>query len=86
MPLFESSTPSLFPSGARPLAPWAAADILPEWVSSHRRIGVTAGASTPEVLVSQVVERLKQWGFTRVEEVEWIEEDVRFALPAELKV
>ncbi len=61
-------------------------DILPEWVNGRHRIGVTAGASTPEVLVSQVVERLKQWGFTRVEEVEWIEEDVRFALPAELKV
>lgn len=61
-------------------------DILPEWVNGHRRIGVTAGASTPEVLVRQVVDRLKEWGFTRVEEVEWIEEDVRFALPAELKV
>jgi 4-hydroxy-3-methylbut-2-en-1-yl diphosphate reductase len=63
-----------------------AEDILPEWVKGRRRIGVTAGASTPEVLVRQVVDRLKEWGFTRVEEVEWIEEDVRFALPAELKV
>jgi 4-hydroxy-3-methylbut-2-en-1-yl diphosphate reductase len=61
-----------------------AGDILPEWVKGRRRIGVTAGASTPEVLVGQVVERLKEWGFTRVEEVEWVEEDVRFALPAEL--
>jgi len=59
-------------------------DILPEWVRGRRRIGVTAGASTPEILVRQVVERLKEWGFTRVEEVEWVEEDVRFALPAEL--
>lgn len=63
-----------------------AGDILPEWISGRRRIGVTAGASTPEVLVRQVVDRLKEWGFTRVEEVEWIEEDVRFALPAEMKV
>ncbi len=61
-------------------------DILPEWVNGRRRIGVTAGASTPEVLVRQVVDRLKELGFTRVEEVEWIEEDVRFALPAEMKV
>ena len=61
-------------------------DILPEWVKGRHRIGVTAGASTPEVLVCQVVDRLKEWGFTRVEEVEWVEEDVRFALPAELKV
>jgi 4-hydroxy-3-methylbut-2-enyl diphosphate reductase len=63
-----------------------AADILPEWVTGNRRIGVTAGASTPEVLVREVVDRLKTLGFTNVEEVEWIEEDVRFALPAELKV
>jgi len=61
-------------------------DIQPEWVNGHKRIGITAGASTPEVLVQQVMDRLKEWGFTRVEEVEWIEEDVRFALPAELKV
>ncbi len=61
-----------------------AGDILPEWVEGRRRIGITAGASTPEVLVNQVVERLKECGFTRVEEVEWVEEDVRFALPAEL--
>jgi 4-hydroxy-3-methylbut-2-enyl diphosphate reductase len=61
-----------------------AGDILPEWVKGRRRIGITAGASTPEILVSEVVERLKDWGFTHVEEVEWVEEDVRFALPAEL--
>src|SRR5579875_826609 len=61
-------------------------DIQREWINGHQRIGVTAGASTPEVLVQQVMDRLKQWGFTRVEEVEWIDEDVRFALPAELKV
>lgn len=61
-----------------------AADILPEWVRGRQRIGITAGASTPEILVSQVVDRLKKWGFTRVEEVEWVEEDVRFALPSEL--
>ncbi|HUZ47026.1 MAG TPA: 4-hydroxy-3-methylbut-2-enyl diphosphate reductase [Terriglobia bacterium] len=61
-----------------------AGDILPEWIRGRRRIGVTAGASTPEILVREVVERLKEWGFTRVEEVEWVEEDVRFALPAEL--
>lgn len=62
----------------------SASDIVPEWVDGRRSIGITAGASTPEILVSQVVERLKELGFTRVEEVEWVEEDVRFALPAEL--
>jgi 4-hydroxy-3-methylbut-2-en-1-yl diphosphate reductase len=58
---------------------------LPEWVKGRKRIGITAGASTPETLVQQVLDRLKGWGFTRVEEVEWVEEDVRFALPVELK-
>lgn len=62
-----------------------AADIQPEWVHGRKRIGITAGASTPEILVQQVVDRLKGWEFTDVEEVEWIEEDVRFALPPELK-
>lgn len=62
-----------------------AADIRPEWVEGRKHIGITAGASTPEKLVQQVVERLKSWGFTRLEEVEWTQEDVRFSLPPELK-
>jgi 4-hydroxy-3-methylbut-2-en-1-yl diphosphate reductase len=63
----------------------SAADIPPQWLSGRKHIGVTAGASTPEVLVAEVVHRLKSLGFTRLEEVEWIAEDVRFALPPELK-
>jgi 4-hydroxy-3-methylbut-2-en-1-yl diphosphate reductase len=63
-----------------------ASDILPEWLDGRKRIGITAGASTPEILVEQVVNYLKEWGFTRIEEVELIEEDVRFALPVELKI
>ena len=62
-----------------------AADILPQWVQGLRCVAITAGASTPEVLVQQVIERLKGFGFTRVEEMEWIEESVTFVLPAELK-
>jgi 4-hydroxy-3-methylbut-2-en-1-yl diphosphate reductase len=62
-----------------------AADIRPEWVEGRRRIGITAGASTPETLVQQVVACLKGWGFNRLEEVEWTQEDVHFALPPELK-
>ena len=64
----------------------SAADIKPQWLKGRRHIGITAGASTPEVLVEQVVGRLKDSGFTQVEEVEWIAEDVRFTLPPELKI
>ena len=48
-------------------------------------MGVTAGASTPEILVQAVVENLRHRGFTRVEELEIIEEDVHFPLPAPLE-
>jgi len=64
----------------------SAADIPPQWLNGRKHIGVTAGASTPEVLVAEVVDRLKSLGFTRLEEVEWIAEDVRFVLPPELKM
>jgi 4-hydroxy-3-methylbut-2-enyl diphosphate reductase len=62
-----------------------ARDILPEWVNGLRTVAVTAGASAPEVLVQQVVSRLKDLGFNRLEEVEWIEENVSFVLPPELR-
>jgi 4-hydroxy-3-methylbut-2-en-1-yl diphosphate reductase len=58
-------------------------DIRPEWLTEARRVGVTAGASTPEVLVSDTVEALRQAGVS-VREVHVVEEDVRFALPQEL--
>jgi 4-hydroxy-3-methylbut-2-enyl diphosphate reductase IspH len=45
----------------------------------------TSGASTPEILVEQVLENLKAWGFENVEEFEVIEEDVLFPLPASLE-
>jgi 4-hydroxy-3-methylbut-2-en-1-yl diphosphate reductase len=64
----------------------SAADIPPQWLNGRKHIGITAGASTPEVLVAEVVDRLKSLGFTRLEEVEWIAEDVRFVLPPELKM
>ena len=58
-------------------------DIRPEWLAGARRIGVTAGASTPEVLVTQTVEALRHPGVV-VREVHVVDEDVRFALPQEL--
>ena len=62
-----------------------ASEIQPEWLSGHRRIGITAGASTPEILVQQVLVHLQQNGYTHIEDFETIEEDVRFALPVELR-
>lgn len=59
-------------------------DVRPEWLRGARRIGVTAGASTPEVLVTETVEALKRDG-ALVREVRVVDEDVRFALPQELE-
>jgi 4-hydroxy-3-methylbut-2-enyl diphosphate reductase len=59
-------------------------DIRPEWLAGARRIGVTAGASTPEVLVSRTVQALRRQGVA-VREVHVVDEDVRFALPQELE-
>lgn len=58
--------------------------IDPAWLVNASCVALTAGASAPEVLVDQVTERLRQLGFTHVEEVELIPEDVRFSLPIEL--
>jgi len=61
-----------------------ARDIHPEWLEGVRRVGVTAGASTPEVLVTETVAALSRAGVA-VREVHVVEEDVRFALPQELE-
>jgi len=62
----------------------SANDIDPQWLDGVRRIGLTAGASAPEVLVEQVSERLAQFGFTEQQDLDLIREDVRFTLPPEL--
>jgi 4-hydroxy-3-methylbut-2-enyl diphosphate reductase len=61
-----------------------ASDIDPAWTRDVRTVVVTAGASAPEILVQRVVESLSAHGFHDVEELEVKQEDVRFALPAEL--
>jgi len=58
-----------------------AEEIRPEWVAGKRTIGVTAGASAPEVLVHEVIMRLQSLGARRVHELEGIEEKVTFPLP-----
>ncbi|MGB7479374.1 MAG: 4-hydroxy-3-methylbut-2-enyl diphosphate reductase [Burkholderiaceae bacterium] len=58
-----------------------AAQIDPAWLQGKNRIGVTAGASAPEVLVQAVIERLKQCGAHSVRTLEGVEENVVFPLP-----
>jgi 4-hydroxy-3-methylbut-2-enyl diphosphate reductase len=62
----------------------AARDIDPAWLNGVKSIGLTAGASAPEVLVEQVSERLAEFGFTDQRDLDLIREDVRFTLPPEL--
>jgi len=62
-----------------------AGGIQSEWLEGCFHIGVTSGASTPEILVEQVLENLKVRGFDSVEEVEIIEENVLFPLPEPLE-
>jgi 4-hydroxy-3-methylbut-2-enyl diphosphate reductase len=59
----------------------SAAELDPAWLVGKRRIGVTAGASAPEVLVRQLVERLRELGINRVQALDGIEEHVQFPLP-----
>lgn len=61
-----------------------AAELDPAWVEGKQRIGVTAGASAPEVLVQDVIARLKSFGATEIEEVSGIVEDVTFPIPKAL--
>ena len=61
-----------------------AADLKPEWIAGKRRIGVTAGASAPEVLVQELVARLRELGAASVRPLEGITERVVFTLPREL--
>ena len=61
-----------------------AGELRPEWLVGKKRIGVTAGASAPEVLVEAVVARLKELGAARVTALPGIEEDVVFSLPRAL--
>jgi 4-hydroxy-3-methylbut-2-enyl diphosphate reductase len=63
-----------------------AADLRREWLEGRQCVGLTAGASAPEVLVQEVVDRLCGWGVERPQELEGRREHVVFALPRELRV
>ena len=59
----------------------SAEDIQPAWLEGKTRIGITAGASAPEILVEQVVTRLTQLGATEVAPLDGLQETVNFPLP-----
>ena len=58
-----------------------AADLRPEWLAGKQRVGVTAGASAPEVLIEQLVARLREMGATSVRPLEGVQENVMFPMP-----
>ncbi len=62
----------------------AASDLKPDWIAGAARVGVTAGASAPEVLVQEVIEKLRQLGAKRVTPLKGAVEDVVFTLPRAL--
>jgi 4-hydroxy-3-methylbut-2-enyl diphosphate reductase len=59
-------------------------DVDASWLDGVNSLGLTAGASAPEVLVEQVSQRLSSFGFTNHRDLDLIREDVRFTLPPEL--
>jgi 4-hydroxy-3-methylbut-2-enyl diphosphate reductase len=62
-----------------------AAELQPEWFEGAGVVGLTSGASVPEILVRDVLDRLSQLGFPEVEVVDAIEERLVFSLPPELR-
>ena len=62
-----------------------AEDMQQNWFDGIAVVGVTAGASAPEVLVQEVINQLKNWGGKSTIEIQGIEEKVVFSLPRELK-
>jgi 4-hydroxy-3-methylbut-2-enyl diphosphate reductase len=59
----------------------SAADLRPEWIAGKKRIGITAGASAPEVLVREVVDRLKAMDAGAVRNLDGVTESVSFPMP-----
>ena len=61
-------------------------DIDAAWLEGVKNVAVTAGASAPEHLVQELIQFLKDAGFHQMEEIELVDEDVRFSLPSELTI
>jgi 4-hydroxy-3-methylbut-2-enyl diphosphate reductase len=64
----------------------SADELKPEWFEGKGRIGLTAGASAPEVLVREVIERVRALGAVSVRKMDGIEETIKFPLPKGLKL
>jgi len=63
-----------------------ASQIDPQWLEDKFAIGVTAGASAPEVLVAEVINRLKELGGEEPNEVPGRQENIVFSMPRELRI
>ena len=64
----------------------SAAELQPAWFEGKSRIGLTAGASAPEILVREVIDRIKALGAVSVRKMDGIEETIKFPLPKGLKL
>lgn len=64
----------------------SAEELRPEWFEGKTRVGLTAGASAPEVLVREVIDRIKALGAVSVRKMDGIEETLKFPLPKGLKL
>jgi 4-hydroxy-3-methylbut-2-enyl diphosphate reductase len=64
----------------------SAEELKPEWFEGKTRIGLTAGASAPEVLVREVIDRVRALGAVSVRKMDGIEETIKFPLPKGLKL
>ena len=61
-------------------------DIQPQWIENTRSVGITAGASAPDVLVQDVIGKLVELGANSPSELDGVVENVRFSLPKELRI
>jgi 4-hydroxy-3-methylbut-2-enyl diphosphate reductase len=64
----------------------SAEELMPEWFVGRQRVGLTAGASAPEILVKSVIDRIKVLGAVSVRKMDGIEETVKFPLPKGLRL
>jgi len=63
-----------------------ASELQPDWFEGKNRVGLTAGASAPEILVKQVIDRIRALGAVSVRKMAGIEETLKFPLPKGLKL
>jgi 4-hydroxy-3-methylbut-2-enyl diphosphate reductase len=64
----------------------SADELQGDWFKGRSRVGLTAGASAPEILVQQVIDRIKALGAVSVRSMAGIEETIKFPLPKGLKI